>query len=137
MIATSNLDLTPDPIIVTSQGVWLKTSNREYATTRETFAFDSTTGDPVGSAKWRNVLTFNDRGDEFTGRERLDVFDGQGTLIFTAQDSVRGIRMNVEFLPPAIDVDTNIPAVDTVEPSASKADNPFLFWRKRTGNQIP
>src|ERR1051325_9932125 len=94
MIATSELDLVPDPIIVTSQGVWLKTSNREFTTTRETYAFDSSTGDPVGSAKWRNVLTFNDRGDEFTGREKLDVFDRGGALIFTATDIVRGVRMN-------------------------------------------
>ena len=101
LIATSNLDLTPDPIIVPSQGVWIKTGARTFATTRETFSFDSATGAPVGPAKWRSAITLDATGNAFTGTEHLDVFDLDGNLVFSADDTVEGIRMEVEPLTSA------------------------------------
>jgi hypothetical protein len=101
IITTSSLDLVPNPVCVPEQGVWVKTGVREYAVTRETFCFDEPSGDPAGTGKWRTLITLGPRGNGLVGREHLDVYDPQGNLIFSANDTLRGMRMQVEMLPEA------------------------------------
>lgn len=98
MITTSSLDLVPNPVCIPEQGVWVKTGVRQYALTRETFCFEEPSGDPAGSAKWRSVITLGPLGNGFTGREQLEAFDPQGHLVFSAEDTLRATRMQVEML---------------------------------------
>jgi hypothetical protein len=83
----------------TDQGVWAKTAPRTYALTHGAFCFDPST-ETSYALKFREVITLGSRGNGFTGRGFLEVFDSDGNLLFSAPYTLRGTRMQVEN-PPA------------------------------------
>jgi hypothetical protein len=83
----------------TDQGVWAKTGPRTYALTHGAFCFDPST-ETSYTLKFREVITLGPRGNGFTGRGFLEVFDSGGNLLFSAPYTLRGTRMQVEN-PPA------------------------------------
>jgi hypothetical protein len=120
LITSSSLDLVPNPVCVPEQGVWMKIGIRQYALTRATFCFDEPSGDPAGSAKWRTVITLGRQGNGFVGSEHLDAFDPQGHLVFSADDTLRATRMQVE-MPPARNSSNNL--------SVTSTNGGWLKWR--------
>jgi hypothetical protein len=83
----------------TDQGVWAKTGPRTYVLTHGAFCFDPSS-ETSSTLKWREVITLGPRGNGFTGRGFLEVFDSDGNLLFSAPYTLRGTRMQAE-TPPA------------------------------------
>lgn len=99
LIDTNEYQLTPNPVCTPDQGVWMRTGERDFAATHKTFCFDDTAGSvPAGTAKIRDTFRLNDRGTEFTGRQRVDVYDTGGNLVDSFDATMHGVRMQVERL---------------------------------------
>lgn len=83
----------------TDQGVWARTGPRAYTLTHGAFCFDPSS-ETSYTLKWREVITLGPRGNTFTGRGFIEVFDSDRNLLFSASYTLRGTRMQVE-APPA------------------------------------
>lgn len=99
LIDTNEYQLTPNPVCTPDQGVWMRTGEREFAATHKTFCFDDTAGGvPAGTAKIRDNIRLNNKGTEFTGTQRVDVYDTGGNLVDTFDATMHAVRMKVERL---------------------------------------
>lgn len=103
----------------TDQGVWAKTGPRTYTLTHGAFCFDPST-ETSYTLKWREVITLGPRGNGFTGRGFVEVFDSDGSLLFSAPYTLRGTRMQAE----------TPPAQGTVSPTEQSSEQ-FFKWRGR------
>lgn len=110
----------------TDQGVWDKTGKREFTLTHGAFCLDVDLTGPSFTYKFREVITLNERGDEFTGRGVFEVFDLDGVVQFSAPYLLRGTRMQVEPVPAAPSMDAGSPVID---PSTKT----YFGWPRRKG----
>lgn len=97
LIDTNEYQFTPNPICTPDQGVWVRTGDRDFAATHKTFCFDQNEGgNPAGTAKIRDTIRLSRSGNEFTGRQRVDVYDTGGNLVDTFDATMQAVRMRVE-----------------------------------------
>ncbi len=61
-------------------GSWVRTGHRQFLSTLVRLNYDSD-GNFTGTTKVRRSITLNRNGDEFTGRDNVDLFDPAGNLI--------------------------------------------------------
>ena len=100
---TNDGELTSPIIGTPDQGVWRRTGDRRFINTHLAFLFDETAtpaGAPFGSAKVRDVITLDKKGNEFNGRQYVEVFDPHGNLIFVFNVIMHGVRVQAEEPPP-------------------------------------
>jgi hypothetical protein len=112
----------------TDQGVWSKTGKREFTLTHGAFCLDVDLTSLSFTYKFREVITLNERGDEFTGRGIFEVFDLDGILQFSAPYLLRGTRMQVEPVPDALTTDGEV-SLPLIEHSKTT----YLGWPRRKG----
>jgi hypothetical protein len=101
---TNDGELTSPIIGTPDQGVWRRTGDRRFINTHLAFLFDETAtpaGAPFGSAKVRDVITLDKKGNEFNGRQYVEVFDTQHNLLFVFNVIMHGVRVRAEEPPPA------------------------------------
>ena len=99
LIDTNEYQFTPNPICTPDQGVWARTGDRDFAATHKTFCFDQNEGgNPAGTAKIRDSIRLNSSGNEFTGTQRVDIYDTAGNLTDTFNATMHAVRMRVERL---------------------------------------
>ncbi len=61
-------------------GTWVRTGQRKFLATFWRQRFD-TNGNFEGSLRVRRAITINEHGDEFTGRDNVDLFDPAGNRL--------------------------------------------------------
>lgn len=112
----------------TDQGVWVRTGRREFTFTHGAFCLDVDLTGPSFTYKFREVITLNERGDEFTGRGVFEVFDLDGVVQFSAPYTLRGTRMQMEPVPaaPATAAEAGLPLVD-------HSTKTYFGWPRREG----
>ena len=100
---TNDGELTSPIIGTPDQGVWKRTGDRRFINTHLAFLFDETAtpaGAPFGSAKVRDVITLTRKGNEFDGRQYVEVFDPHGNLMLVFNIIMHGVRVQAEEPPP-------------------------------------
>jgi hypothetical protein len=97
VITTSEIDFTPPYPCVATQGAWVQTGPRTFATTQHSYCFLGAPGDPAATLKLRDVITISADGNGFTGSEEVDfvTFDGSNEEIH-ATAPITGTRLVVE-----------------------------------------
>jgi hypothetical protein len=100
LIDTSEFLLTPDPIGAPDQGVWQRTAERDFIATHLAFLFNSTDGSPAGTAKVRDAISINQLGNQFTGRQYVEIFDTDGNFVVSFSATMTAVRMQAQ-APPA------------------------------------
>jgi hypothetical protein len=87
------------PQTTPGHGLWLLTGNGEFTLTFYGVTIVSVTNpDFQGNFKLRSKLTTNEAGDQFTGPLKIDIFDVNGTLLFSLDGTVQGRRAVLESL---------------------------------------
>ena len=100
LIDTNEFQLTPNPVCSPDQGTWARTGDRDFIATHLAFCFDAFKDFiPAGNVKVRDAIRINDRGDQFTGKQHVDVFDAGGSLIATFDATMRATRVAAEAPP--------------------------------------
>src|SRR5262249_57508007 len=74
-------------IPTTSQGSWIRTGDREFATTTMGIGRDPE-GNYTTMVKGRSRVQVNERGDELSSRTQIEVYDRSGNVVVT--DSTAG-----------------------------------------------
>ena len=100
LIDTNEFLLTPDPIGAPDQGVWQRTSERDFIATHLAFLFSSKDGSPAGTAKVRDSISLNQLGNQFTGRQYVEIFDPDGNFVVSFSATMTGVKMQAQ-APPA------------------------------------
>lgn len=100
LIDTNEFLLTPDPIGAPDQGVWQRTAERSFIATHLAFLFNSKDGSPAGTAKVRDAITINQLGNQFTGRQYVEIFDTDGNFVVSFSAAMTAVKMQAE-APPA------------------------------------
>ncbi len=100
----------------TDQGVWNQTGRGEFALTHGAFCLDPESQSPGFAIKFRETITLNESGETFSGRGIYEVFDPQGTVVFSATYTLQGTRMQIERLPSASRLDGASPLQQTTQP---------------------
>lgn len=96
VIVTGELDFLPEPVCLTSQGVWERIGSRQFNSTRGSFCVLSGSFVPAGRSKLREEITLNDQGTEMIGRGIVEGFLPDGTRVFFATYTFTGKRVQVE-----------------------------------------
>ena len=95
----SLLDYLP-PQSTPGLGVWERTGMREFASTLYAVIIGSSSNPEFqGTLRVRSKLTLNQRGDQFSGTGRAEIFDPDGNLVFSFDGPVEGRRAAVIPLP--------------------------------------
>lgn len=107
LIDQNEYQFTPNPVCTADQGVWKKSGNSSYIATHLAFCFDAQSNyDPAGSVKVRDEIRLSRRGDTFTGRQYIQVYDVNGDLTDEFEATMEAARVkpqappNVSALPP-------------------------------------
>lgn len=100
----------------TDQGVWNQTGRGEFALTHGAFCIDPESQNPGFAIKFRETIMLDDSGESFSGRGIFEVFDPEGTLLFSATYTLQGTRMQIERLPNASQLDGANPIQEAREP---------------------
>jgi hypothetical protein len=101
LISSSDASFVPNPSCLPEQGEWQRTGARSFIATRHGFCFDSEKQfEPAGTVSFRDVLTLNENGEEFTGRALFEILDPAGTVVFSANFQTHGVRQHPQ-APPA------------------------------------
>lgn len=61
-------------------GSWVRTGNRQFLSTLLRLLYDAS-GNYTGTVKVRRTITVNPNGNEFTGRDNVDLFDTAGNRL--------------------------------------------------------
>ncbi len=123
LIFSNEVDAVPP--CGTDQGVWVRSGNRQFTLTHGAFCVDLSNGSPAFRIKFREVITINSKDDQFTGRGIFEVFDTSGGLLFSANYTVHGTRMQAEGLT------LNAPAsASQIGNQASQEASPWRRWMK-------
>jgi hypothetical protein len=78
------------------QGNWVRTGHGQFAATGLRFGFDAS-HHFTGVNKIRDSLILNDRGDEITGVDQVDIFLPDGTLLpIHPEGTYHGTRVAIE-----------------------------------------
>jgi hypothetical protein len=99
---SDELFLVAAPSCLTAQGVWKRTTGRNYIATDEAFCFDTNNGfAPAGKVQFKTAIKLNRRGTEFNGNMHVDGFDlnpdtGDLILVFSTDAVLHGERMPAE-----------------------------------------
>jgi hypothetical protein len=93
--APSNAPPLESSIGGTGHGSWVRTGDRQFATTWIGLRFDAN-GNFVGTAKLRGRIQVNEQGDESTGQTQSESFDRDGNLVATATSTGQAKRIVVE-----------------------------------------
>ena len=97
VVHSDELFLTAPPSCLTAQGVWKRTGERRFIATDEGFCFDTFSGfAPAGKVKFKAGITLNNQGNEFNGTLHVEGYDVDGTLVFTSDGTLHGVRMRAE-----------------------------------------
>jgi hypothetical protein len=96
--APSNAPPLETSIAGTAHGTWVRTGDREFATTWIGLRFDAA-GNFLGIAKARGRIRINDDGDTASTQTRTELFDRAGNLVDTASSTSQAGRIVVEPLP--------------------------------------
>ena len=96
LIFSNEVDAVPP--CGTDQGVWVRSGNRQFTLTHGAFCVDLSTGSPAFRIKFKEVITINNKDDQFNGSGVFEVFDPGGSLLFSATYTVHGTRMQAEGL---------------------------------------
>lgn len=94
VVTTSELDFTPPFPCLTSQGSWVRTAGRHFASTVKAFCFDGAPGTLAARLKLHDEIQLSDDGNEFTGTEDVEFATLDGSETFTATSSIHGVRLN-------------------------------------------
>jgi hypothetical protein len=100
LIDTNEFLLTPDPIGAPDQGVWQRTSEREFIATHLAFLFNSKDGSPAGTARVRDYFNINQLNTEFRGRQFVEIYDTDGNFVISFSATMTGVKMQAQ-APPA------------------------------------
>lgn len=79
-------------------GAWKRIGNRRYALTFKQM-LSGANGGLQGEIKVNARLTLNFRGNEFTGRFQIGIYDLNGNLLFSDIGTLNGKRIQVELEP--------------------------------------
>jgi hypothetical protein len=100
LIDQNEYQLTPNPVCTADQGAW-KRRGSSYLATHLAFCFDAEANyDPAGSVKVRDEIRVNRRGDAFTGRQFIEIYDTGGEVVDEFEAALEAVRVNPE-APPA------------------------------------
>lgn len=100
LIDTNEFLLTPDPIGAPDQGVWQRTSERDFIAMHLAFLFNSKDGSPAGTAKVRDAISINQLNTQFTGRQYVEIFDTDGNFVVSFSATMTAVKMQAQ-APPA------------------------------------
>lgn len=101
VVHSDELFLVGSPSCLSAQGVWKRTGERRFIATDEGFCFDTFNGfAPAGKIKFKVGITLNSQGNEFIGTEHVEAYDPDGTLVFTTDGTLHGVRMRAEAPTP-------------------------------------
>ena len=100
LIDTNEFLLTPDPIGAPDQGVWQRTSERDFIATHLAFLFNSTDGSPAGTAKVRDAISINQLNTQFRGRQYVEIYDTDGNFVVSFNATMTAVKMQAQ-APPA------------------------------------
>ena len=125
LIFSNEVDAIPP--CTTDHGVWARTGPRTYTLTHGAFCSDFA-NNMFYTLKWREAITLGTRGNGFTGRGLVEIFDPAGMLLFSAPYTLRAVRMQAEAPPASSSV------------SAPSTTDGWLKWRSQgstgTGKQF-
>ncbi|HKP13912.1 MAG TPA: hypothetical protein VJZ91_17450 [Blastocatellia bacterium] len=99
LIDTNEFLLTPDPIGAPDQGVWQRTAERDFIATHLAFLFSSKDGSPAGTARVRDSISLNQIGNQFTGRQYVEILDPEGHFVVSFSAAMTAVKMQAEALP--------------------------------------
>jgi hypothetical protein len=86
------VDLGPPVIGNVCSGTWEQTGSHTFKLTHPAWTFDES-GNLLGMAIIRDVVTLDRSGDKFSGTEAVDLFDINGKFISHAEGLVKATRI--------------------------------------------
>jgi hypothetical protein len=92
VFSTSNFFLS------NGHGAWVRTGDRQFATTWVALRFDQT-GAVIGTQRVRGQLTLGDTADSFSTRGQVELLDREGNIVGSDSNTSQGTRIRVEPLP--------------------------------------
>jgi hypothetical protein len=100
LIDQNEYQLTPNPVCTADQGAWRKTPGGGYIATHLAFCFDATDNyAPAGSVKVRDEIRVSRRGDTFTGRQFIEIYDVDGNQVDQFEAAMEAVRVQPEAPP--------------------------------------
>lgn len=88
------VDTTPPAFGNVCNGIWVQTG-RVYKVKHPSFLFDSN-GSVTGSAIIRTELRLSRKGDSFTGKTTIEIYDVAGNLLDTLKADARATRVQFD-----------------------------------------
>jgi hypothetical protein len=83
-------------VLTPTHGVWEYLGGRQFGLTLVGLIYDINTGADLGTLKVRVLLTLNATGDQMSGTDKVEIFDPDGELVFTASGDVSYTRIKFE-----------------------------------------
>lgn len=99
LVDTSEFQLVPNPVCTPDQGSWKRTGKNQFVATHLDFCFDATANySPAGLSKVRDEITIASSG-HLSGRQYVEGFDPSGTLVYVAELTIDGNKVQAEAPP--------------------------------------
>jgi hypothetical protein len=99
VLSTADIDFTFPVPCANQQGVWARPGGGTHVDlTYKGFCYNSSF-EPFGTLKIQQSITLGTRGNGFTGRAHVELKRFDGSTEFTADATLRAVRMAVEPLP--------------------------------------
>lgn len=83
-------------VLTPAHGVWKHLGGRQFGYSAISTNYDINTGAYLGYLKARSVLTLNEAGDQLTGTDKVEIFDPNNNVVFTATGATTFTRIKFE-----------------------------------------
>lgn len=83
-------------VLTPGHGVWKHLGGRQFGFSAISTNYDINTGAYLGYLKARSLLTLNEAGDQLTGTDKVEIFDPNGNVVFTATGNTTFTRIKFE-----------------------------------------
>lgn len=83
-------------VLTPAHGVWKHLGGRQFGYSAISVNYDINTGAYLGYLKARSLLTLNEAGDQLSGTDKVEIFDPNGKVVFTATGNTTFTRIQFE-----------------------------------------